>query len=76
MPVQRRIMKLLLTLTIESLGRTDLTGRAIVPFYLNPQTFNINDNKIISETLTKGGYAVHYWGEQLGEIQASGTTGS
>jgi len=76
MTVQRRTMKFLIPLTIGSLGRTDLTGRAIVPLYINPQTFGIDDTKIINETLTKGGYAIHYWGEELGQIQASGTTGS
>lgn len=74
--INRSVMKFLVPLTVESLGRNDLTGRAIVPFYISPQSFDIQDNKIISETLTKGGYAVQYWGEQLGEIQASGTTGS
>jgi hypothetical protein len=58
------------------LGRNDLTGRSIVPVYINPESLSIQENKIINETLTKGGYSIQYWGEQLGEIQASGTTGS
>jgi hypothetical protein len=44
--------------------------------YINPESFVIQDSKLISETLTKGGYVVQYWGEALGEIQVSGTTGS
>jgi hypothetical protein len=69
-------MKFLIPLTVESLSRDDLVGRAVVPVYVNPETFNIQNTKIISETLTKGGYAVQYWGEQLSEIQAGGSTGS
>ena len=76
MSITRQVMKFLLPLTVESLGRDDLSGRAIVPLYVNPENFSIQDNKIISESLTKGGFIVQYWGEQLGEIQASGTTGS
>lgn len=76
MALKRKTMKFLVPLTTQSLGRTDLTGRSVVPMYLNPQTFTIQDNKLITETLTKGGYAIEYWGEQLGEIQVSGTTGS
>lgn len=76
MSVTRRTMKFLIPLTVESLGRNDLTGRSIVPVYINPETFSIQDTKIVNETLTKGGFMVQYWGEQLGEIQASGTAGS
>lgn len=76
MTILRRTMKFLVPLTIESLGRNDLTGRAIVPVYINPTSFSIQDSKIISETLTKGGFSIQYWGENLGEIQAAGTTGS
>lgn len=76
MAILRRTMKFLIPLTTESLGRNDLTGRAVVPVYINPSSFSIQDSKIITETLTKGGYSVQYWGEALGEIQAAGTTGS
>ena len=76
MPVERRTMKFLVPLTVDSLGRQDLTGRAIVPFYINPQTFSIQEGKIIKETLTKGGFSIQYWGEQLAVLQVTGTTGS
>lgn len=76
MTISRRTMKFLVPLTIESLGRNDLTGRSVVPIYINPSSFSLQDSKIISETLTKGGFSVQYWGENLGEIQAAGTTGS
>ena len=50
--------------------------KEIKVMYLNPQTFTLNDRKLIKPQLTKGGYIVQYWGEELGSIQASGTTGS
>jgi len=69
-------MKFLLPLNVRALGRDDLVGRAIVPFYINPQSFNIQENKIINSTLTKGGYSIQYWGEELTTISVGGTTGS
>tara|TARA_A100001011_G_scaffold391142_1_gene475990 strand:- start:431 stop:1393 length:963 start_codon:yes stop_codon:yes gene_type:complete len=57
-------------------GLASTGGRIPRKLYLNPQTINIREQKLISETLTKGGYIVQYWGEQLPEIGANGTTGS
>jgi len=76
MVLQRQSMKFLVPLNLESLGRSDLVGRAVVPFYINPLTFSIQESKIINDTLTKGGYVIQYWGENLSDIQVSGTTGS
>lgn len=76
MSVTRRVMKFLIPLSVDALGRNDLVGRAVIPIYINPDSLNIQSGKIITETLTKGGYSVQYWGEQLTEIQAGGTTGS
>jgi hypothetical protein len=76
MGVSRRVMKFLIPVSVEALGRNDLVGRAIVPVYINPQTFKIAEKKLINSTLTKGGYSVQYWGEELATINASGTTGS
>lgn len=74
--IKRQVMKFLLPISIESLSADDLTGRAIVPLYINPQNVTISENKLVNETLTKGGFAVQYWGEDLPRIQASGNTGS
>jgi hypothetical protein len=57
-------------------GEEGSFGRETRVMYLNPQRFDISENKIISEQLTKGGYVVQYWGEQLPIITAGGTTGS
>jgi hypothetical protein len=57
-------------------GEEGTFGREVRVMYLNPQRFDIAENKIINEQLTKGGYIVQYWGEQLPIITAGGTTGS
>lgn len=44
--------------------------------YINPESIQFRENKVIQDTLTKGGYVVQYFGEQLPNISASGTTGS
>ena len=44
--------------------------------YINPQNINIRDQKLIKKDLTKGGYVVQYWGEELPTIEVQGTTGS
>jgi hypothetical protein len=74
--VVRRVMQFLIPTSIDALGRDDLVDRTIVPVYINPQSFSIQESKIINENLTKGGYVIQYWGEELPIIQASGTTGS
>jgi hypothetical protein len=74
--VKRRVMQFLVPTSVEALGKNDLTDRTIVPIYINPDSFSIQENKIVNENLTKGGYIIQYWGEELPVIQASGTTGS
>lgn len=69
-------MKFLIPVTIDSLNREDLSGRTIIPLYINPETFSIQEAKIINKSQTKGGFVIQYWGEDLPKIQASGTTGS
>jgi len=44
--------------------------------YINPQSINIRESKLIKKDLTKGGYVVQYWGEELPVIEIQGTTGS
>ena len=44
--------------------------------YVNPDSFNISNSKIIRESQTKGGFMVQYWGEQLTTVELRGTTGS
>lgn len=44
--------------------------------YVNPSQVRITDQKMIKDTLTKGGFSVQYWGEQLTSIEVNGTTGS
>lgn len=44
--------------------------------YINPQSFVVSERKLVKADLTKGGYVVQYWGEELPTIQINGSTGS
>lgn len=72
----REVMKFLIPVSVSALGKNDLTGRVIVPMYIGPNSFDINKTKNINNTLTKAGFAVQYWGEQLTTVSIRGTTGS
>ena len=48
----------------------------IIKMYINPNSINIADKKVISPTKTKGGYTLQYWGEELTTLSIKGTTGS
>lgn len=48
----------------------------IVEMYINPQNITYQRKKVITRQRTKGGYVLQYWGEDLGSISISGTTGS
>lgn len=47
-----------------------------VQMYINPENFVVRESKQITETRTKGGFVIQYWGENLTKITLSGTTGS
>ncbi len=72
----RKIMKFLLPVDINSIGTDGVASKEIVPLYINPQNIQITEGKLITDTMTKGGYVVQYWGEKLIDISVSGTTGS
>ncbi len=74
--IKRQTMKFLVPNNLDALTTSDSSNRNIIPVYINPQNLQIREGKVLSESLTKGGYMIQYWGEQLPEIQASGTTGS
>jgi len=48
----------------------------IVEMYINPQSVNYDYSKQISETRTKGGFSLQYWGENLISLKLAGTTGT
>jgi hypothetical protein len=48
----------------------------IVQMYINPQNIQYSNKKLISNQRTKSGYVLQYWGEELGELSISGTTGT
>lgn len=48
----------------------------IVEMYINPQSVSYNYGKLITETRTKGGFSLQYWGENLTQLTLNGTTGT
>jgi hypothetical protein len=48
----------------------------VVSMYINPQKVEYAMKKIINKQLTKGGFIVQYWGEELQTIKLTGHTGS
>ncbi len=76
MPIKRITMKFLVPVKISGIKSETLNGRKLIPCYISPQSFRINESKLITETMTKGGYMVEYWGEALPSIQVDGLTGS
>lgn len=69
-------MKFLIPTSVFGIKSETLAGRQLIPCYISPQEFNVDESKLITETFTKGGYFVEYWGEELPTITARGTTGS
>jgi len=53
-----------------------LPGGDSVQMYINPQNFVVKESKQITETRTKGGFVIQYWGENLINLSINGTTGS
>lgn len=47
-----------------------------VRMYVNPNSIRYNFRKLITQSMTKGGYTLQYWGEELPTLYISGTTGS
>lgn len=74
--MSRRIMWFLLPRDLDAVRSDSSNDRDHIPVYINPQSIDIKENKLINHTLTKGGYMVQYWGEELPIISVNGTTGS
>jgi len=53
-----------------------LPNGSSVQMYINPENFQIRESKQITQTRTKGGFVIQYWGENLTQLTLSGTTGS
>src|ERR1019366_6365983 len=48
----------------------------LVQLFIAPQSISYNEKKLITQTRTKGGYSLQYFGEQLTTLNVSGHTGS
>jgi len=53
-----------------------LPETGIIEMYINPQDIKYSDSKHTTESRSRGGYIVQYWGEELGKLSINGTTGS
>lgn len=74
---QAQIPNYRLANSVRNMVRWFLPEIGIVEMYINPQSIKYSDTKNISAPVrTRGGYIVQYWGEELGKISISGTTGS
>jgi hypothetical protein len=61
---------------IRNMVRFFVPETGIVEMYINPQNMKYQDKKHLNKTRTRGGYVLQYWGEELGRVNVSGTTGS
>ncbi len=74
---QSKIASLRTANVVRNMVRFFLPELGIVEMYVNPQSLKYSDKKHIpSPTRTRGGYLIQYWGEELGTLSISGTTGS
>jgi hypothetical protein len=48
----------------------------VINMYINPQSVKYSTSKIINKELTKGGFVIQYWGEELMTLSINGHTGS
>lgn len=76
MAIKRQTMKFLVPISVFGIKSNTLSGRELIPCYINPQSFKISESKLLRKTFTKGGYYIEYWGEELPKISVSGITGS
>ena len=66
-----------MAIATRNMVRWFLPELGIVEMYVNPQSIKYSETKHISAPIrTRGGYMLQYWGEELGKISISGTTGS
>ena len=72
----RHTMWFLVPTDVQALLSETGANRDHLPIYLNPQSIDIKEAKLVNHTLAKGGYIVQYWGEELPMMSVSGTTGS
>lgn len=74
---QNQVPNYRLATAVRNMVRWFLPELGVVEMYVNPQSIKYTDTKHIgSPVRTRGGYMVQYWGEELGKVSISGTTGS
>ena len=73
---QSRIRNDRIGISRRKLMRWMVPEQPIVQMYMNPQQITYQYRKQVSETRTKGGYVLQYWGEEITGLNVNGTTGS
>jgi len=73
---QSRVLNNRVGISRRKLMRWMVPEQPIVQMYMNPQQVVSQYRKQISETRTKGGYVLQYWGEEITGLNINGTTGS
>ncbi|MCK9567786.1 hypothetical protein M0R72_02400 [Candidatus Pacearchaeota archaeon] len=74
---QNQVPNYRLANSVRNMVRWFLPELGVVEMYVNPQSIKYTDTKHIGAPVrTRGGYMVQYWGEELGKVSISGTTGS
>lgn len=48
---------------------------AFIEMYINPTNLDFAERKLITETRTKGGFILQYWGSELPKLSLKGSTG-
>lgn len=74
--IKRETIKFLLPTNLDSIKSNSIKDRRVIPLYINPQVVRVNEQKIIQDNQTIGGFLIQYWGEKLTTINVNGTTGS
>jgi hypothetical protein len=72
----RETIKFLIPTSLTSILSSSVGDRKVVPLYINPNSFQTNYSKNISETQTIGGFIIQYWGDRITTMSIQGTTGS
>jgi hypothetical protein len=74
--IKRQTMKFIVPISNEGTISSSLSNKKTVEVYLNPERIDFREKKIQQSSVTKGGFMISYWGEDLPRLSVSGTTGS
>ena len=73
---QRKTIRFMIPTELADVQSQAVNNRDVIPLYINPQQVVVTEAKLVKDELTKGGFMIQYWGEDLTRIDVSGVTGS